>query len=283
VTAQDLLAGSVAVVAPHVDDELLGCGATLAALSGRTEIHVIYATDGARSPAPPLPWPRVDTEALAAARRREAREALEILGVPATHAHFLALPDGRLRRHRRALRRLLEERLDELRPDHLLVPFRFDRHPDHLVVNRVARRLLHRRPVPGRFLEYFVYTRWRLLPRGDVRAYIDAEHLVDSGAGEVARALKRRALDACLSQTTCFYVWQDRPNLTPAFLDEACASPERFLQVGPDTGDAAIFPRGRGWIRVAHVVEPRLKGGKDRAAALLGTVARASGVRGERR
>ena len=53
--ALDRFAGTVLVVAPHMDDEALACGGLLAQLPDPTRIHVVYATDGTQSPAPVVP------------------------------------------------------------------------------------------------------------------------------------------------------------------------------------------------------------------------------------
>jgi LmbE family N-acetylglucosaminyl deacetylase len=44
-----------------------------------------------------------------------------------------------------------------------LVLFWYDRHPDHLTVNRVTASLLQRAPREMELLAYFVYANWQLL------------------------------------------------------------------------------------------------------------------------
>ena len=81
--------------------------------------------------------------------------------------------------------------------------------------------------------------------------------------------LKRQALERYRSQTTRAYDFQERPNLTPALLDEVCREPELFLPWSPSLNGAAVFSGPVPYIRVAHRIEPILKERKDRLVALL--------------
>ena len=99
---------------------------------------------------------------------------------------------------------------------------------------------------------------YRLLPRGDIRAYVRPGLLRRVDPGE-ASAVKRAALDRFASQTTRFYPWQTRPNLTPALLDAVSAEPEVFLRYDPALGGPAVLAGPVPWIRVAHRIEPWLK------------------------
>ena len=84
--------GPVLVLAPHPDDESLGCGGLIAEAVGRgREVHVAILTDGAMSHAGSLDWP---PRRLAMQRGAEAREATAILGVPAERLHMLGEPDS---------------------------------------------------------------------------------------------------------------------------------------------------------------------------------------------
>lgn len=256
------------LAAPHMDDGVLACGAAIAALPRPAAVHVLYATDGARSPAPILPWLGSPGPEIPALRRREAHAALGELGLPGENLHFANLPDGRLRRHEARLTELLAALIDRVRPRRLLAPFRYDRHPDHLALNRAAQEARRRSATRPELLEYFVYYRWRLLPGGDVRRYVRPDRLLAlDGAAHAVR--KRRALDRFVSQTTRYYPWQRRPILTPELLDEVCAGPEFLVRSDPELAGSAILARLRWWIPLAHRLEPAMKKRKDQTLALL--------------
>jgi len=79
------------ILAPHPDDESLGCGALLAMLAARgADPRVAFLTDGARSHEGVPAW---SARRIAAARREEAAHALRALGVH-RHAVHLDWPDA---------------------------------------------------------------------------------------------------------------------------------------------------------------------------------------------
>ena len=87
------------VVAPHPDDEVLGCGGTIIRIRRLgVPVAIVFLTDGEASHAG-----RVPPSELASIRRREATEAAEVLGVPAEQLTFLGFPDGALAEHGPAL------------------------------------------------------------------------------------------------------------------------------------------------------------------------------------
>jgi LmbE family N-acetylglucosaminyl deacetylase len=263
-----LFPGTIVIAAPHMDDEVLACGGTIARLPDRARIHLVYATDGSQSYTPVLPWLDATSRDLSSVRRAEAKAALETLGVPPDNLHFLDFPDGRLSHHAEALERSLTDLVRKLRPDHLLIPFRYDRHPDHLAVNRAAHSALRREGSRAQLFEYFVYYRWRMLPGRDVRTYIRGDQLLAVDVEPVARQ-KRTALDCFRSQTTQYYPWQDRPILSRSSLDEVCRHPEVFLRYDPAFEGEAVFTGAREWIRLVHWFEPRAKRRKDQVMALI--------------
>jgi LmbE family N-acetylglucosaminyl deacetylase len=259
--------GTILLAVPHMDDCVLGSGGLLALLPDKARVHVCYATDGARSPAPLLPWRDRVPQDLVEIRRSEARAALTFLGVPAANIHHLDLPDSRLRHHMAELRHGMDRVIDATRPDCILAPFRYDRHPDHLAVHQAVSRGVEGRDV--QIMEYFVYQRWRLLPSGDVRTHIRPQHLVAVRIDAVS-GRKRAALDLFRSQTTRFFDWQTRPVLSPQFLDDVSDGAEVFLRYDRSLAGPAIFaPASRWWIRIAHRLEPALKKGKDRLVELV--------------
>lgn len=89
--ASELMHMSVLVVAAHPDDEVLGCGGTLAKLAqaGAT-IHVAFLADGVSSRNSGADLQSTELHA----RRAAANKACELLGVKSTS--FGNLPDNRL-------------------------------------------------------------------------------------------------------------------------------------------------------------------------------------------
>jgi LmbE family N-acetylglucosaminyl deacetylase len=248
----------IAIVAPHADDETLGCGALIARLAATHEIHVIFATDSSRSPEHPA-RPGADRPMLTKARRDEAVAALGVLGVPPDRLHFLHFPDGALGDHMAAFRQSLIALLAPMRELDVLVPFRYDWHPDHVAAHRAAADAFAARQVHARLVEYFVYTQRRLLPGGDVRAYVRHSEAITVPIDGVD-GVKRRALDCFLSQTTLFFEWQRRPVLTDAVLRRACTGAEWFVPYAPVSAQVL---HGAAWVRVASAIEPPLKRIKD--------------------
>jgi LmbE family N-acetylglucosaminyl deacetylase len=80
------------VVAPHPDDEVIGCGGLIQrVLDGGGAVTVVVMSDGVGShPGSPTYPPH----RLRAERRRESLSALAHLGVTNDRVHFMDLPDG---------------------------------------------------------------------------------------------------------------------------------------------------------------------------------------------
>jgi LmbE family N-acetylglucosaminyl deacetylase len=267
-----LFKGTLLVAAPHMDDEVLACGGTIAQLTDKERVFVAYATDGSRSPVPMFPWQGPVSPDLAPIRQREARSALGVLGIPKENVRFLGLPDHRLRAHTRELGHLLAGLLRQIAPAHILIPFRYDRHPDHLALHRAMTEALGNENSGASLSEYFVYYRWQLIAGKDIRKHIRQDHLVAVDI-QACSSTKKTALLCYKSQTTCYFDWQDRPILPSGRVDEASDTPELFLRHGPAYPGASVFAGSRLWIRLVHTTEPALKRSKDQALALWKTIA----------
>jgi LmbE family N-acetylglucosaminyl deacetylase len=252
----NLLTGILVIVAPHMDDEALACGGLIAKLPDKQRLHIIYATDGMKSPAPIMPGDEISPD-LGKVRMNESIQAMKMLGVPEQNLHFLSLPEAELEKNISALQEPLTENLKQLSPQYIFVPFRYDRHPDHLAVNHAVVSAIENGLIKAQLIEYFVYYRWRLLPKRDIRKYIRPQYLFQLEFSDVA-ALKRRSLDCFASQTTIYYPWQTRPILTSTLLDEECANPEYFLIPDASLSGTAVFSNLVLWIRLAHRLEPIL-------------------------
>jgi len=119
-------AENVLVLAPHMDDEVIGCGGALAQHVARgAQVTVVFLTDGGASG---TVSPSSAATTLVGTRRQEAGLALQTLGVQ--HSVFLDGPDGALRSTPQLagkLRALLEQQ----KFDVIYLPFFLEEHPDH--------------------------------------------------------------------------------------------------------------------------------------------------------
>ena len=83
--------GGLVVVAPHPDDESLGCGGLIAeACEAGTQVALVVVSDGVGSHPNSRTHPAATLRAL---RERETLAAAEVLGLAADRVRFLRLPD----------------------------------------------------------------------------------------------------------------------------------------------------------------------------------------------
>jgi LmbE family N-acetylglucosaminyl deacetylase len=130
------------VVAPHPDDESIGCGGLVAlwASAGR-EAGVVFLTEGESGAAelrdPALPAAERDALRceLRARRRAEAEAALSLLGAAGV---WLDGADGALYRDEGRLAARLAEHWRAHPPDLIAAPDPGDRHADHAVAARIV-------------------------------------------------------------------------------------------------------------------------------------------------
>ena len=268
----EMFRGVVLVIAPHMDDEVLGCGGTIARLPNKDRVHCIYVSDGVGSPSPVIPWLDSVSPDISMIRMKEAEAALKILDVPSKNLHFLGFPGGRLGKFVEEIKSSLSQILRWLNPDHVFIPFRYDRHPDHLAVNRAANALLMNKLVDAELFEYFIYYRSRLLPEGDIRRYIRPNYLISVDIGPES-ARKRKALECFKSQTIKFYPWQIGPVLSSDLLDEFSQGPEIFFSSHGLPGGNGIFRTPPNWICLVQRFESILKEKKYQAQVILHRIA----------
>jgi LmbE family N-acetylglucosaminyl deacetylase len=177
--------GPVLILAPHPDDDVLGCGGLIASCAGASiPVRITYLTDGRRSHLGSSHWPGAR---LAATRRDEAANAAQALGLGPESLQFLAFADTTLLFDRAAQRRAASA-LAQLAGQHpfssIFAPWVHDPHPDHVAVALLARRLaaasgarLLSYPIWGRFLPDRLALRdrpWRAV-RLDVRDRLAAK------------------------------------------------------------------------------------------------------------
>ncbi len=139
----------VLVLAPHPDDEVVGCGGYLAVQAADgAEITVVFVTDGGRGP------DGKRDGRLAKRRRLESRKAAEVIGIRRT-VHW-GLADGELE-SRSLPEKQFSELVEELNTELILVPDPREAHPDHAAVARLPARLA---PVLADSLTIMTYEVW---------------------------------------------------------------------------------------------------------------------------
>jgi LmbE family N-acetylglucosaminyl deacetylase len=217
----------VLVLAPHSDDETLGCGALLAdTAAGGSMIHVAYFTDSAGSH---RSLPEVDVANLAERRRAEAVQAMKLAGIPEGRLHWLGAPDGRLKdltpAEQSEWRQTLARLLRGVGPGAILLPCRDDGSSEHEAMFRLLVSALPREQAP-RILEFPVWSWWnpRFLWPQLGRADKIWRHPV------AGRAALKRSMLACYESQVRALPPATEPSLSPEFLAAFATSHEFFFE-----------------------------------------------------
>ncbi len=219
----------VAVVAPHPDDETLGCGGAIALFrQNQVSVRVVVVSDGAQSHPNSQQFPPRKLRAL---REEEALAALKILEVPESHITFLRWPDTAVPQPGQPQFLKAVEDFDRIlkpyRPDLLLSPWQFDQHCDHQATWHIVQHCSSAWSPPPTQLAYSIWgdraAGLRCLPPGEQGWRLDIASVM---------RLKLDAAMAYRSQTTDLI--QDDPNgfrLTAEMLNNLIQPYETYLEV----------------------------------------------------
>lgn len=125
---------SALVLAPHPDDDALGCSGTLTLLNrAGVSTTIIFITNGERLYGEPSPL-------LAEQRKNEAVRASELLGCK--EPLFLGFPDGEAGSHIDEIAHRLSAIVTQKKPDIVFAPSLIDHHKDHIAISKAALKLL---------------------------------------------------------------------------------------------------------------------------------------------
>lgn len=145
-------ASRVLVIAPHMDDEVIGCGGTLLILrEGGAELHVAFVSDSSAAKSDPEL-----ASSISAVRRAEARRVGAALGF--TSINELGFPDGKLARHEGKIAGELAALVESLKPDLLFCPFPAEEHSDHMSCASAAAAAARAAKFQGAVFAYEVCT-----------------------------------------------------------------------------------------------------------------------------
>ncbi len=133
----------VMVFAPHPDDDILGCGGSLALHTQQgAQVTIVYMTSGDAEK-----LSGVTGKELAIIREEEAKKGAARIGVK--ELIFLRHPDGKLARSEE-LTREIEALMVQYKPDVIYVPHKNDAHKDHMatfwIVEKALRNLTRHYP-----------------------------------------------------------------------------------------------------------------------------------------
>jgi N-acetylglucosamine malate deacetylase 1 len=121
---------NVLVVAPHPDDDVIGCGGSIAKhVSLGHIVHVVYMTSGDAGSI------KIPKNVLGEIREREAVAAITVLGV--TKHTFLRIPDGYVVVSDDILKRFIEI-IRETKPNVIYIPHALDAHRDHKRTHKIV-------------------------------------------------------------------------------------------------------------------------------------------------
>jgi LmbE family N-acetylglucosaminyl deacetylase len=152
--------GKVVVIAPHPDDETLGCGGLIRLLRERDQpVTIVFVSDGAGSHPHSYKYSEMKLGQLRAA---EARAAAQVLGVPKRDLIFLGLRD-RAVPHRgetgfAEAMAMIAKIFRQTAVDTVLSPSRHDAHCDHEASFELAVAAIARQGRAIRLLEYAIWS-----------------------------------------------------------------------------------------------------------------------------
>lgn len=133
---------SILIVAPHPDDETLGCGGQIALLAEEGyAIHVLVLTDGSQ-----LFVSRFGTDTrpppaeISNRRKRETEATVAHLGADPVNIRYVDIRDGTLSLRIEDAAGIAAATIRELDPARVYVTSAFEGHPDHRAANSVVKQ-----------------------------------------------------------------------------------------------------------------------------------------------
>jgi LmbE family N-acetylglucosaminyl deacetylase len=231
---QLLPAKCLLVLAPHADDEVLGCGGTIVRyLQEGSRVSIVYLTDGRFGGASNLAERR-RVEAMAVGKRLVGCEQI-----------FWDFADGALASQHDAVAQRVALEMTRLTPDLVFTPWLLDRHPDHSVTARAAAAAAKCQTGAPLFAAYESLTPIIANHFVDISGVIETKkELIELYASQqrqyaiktIAMALnhyravlsRRPGVDAveCFHITTCADFITMTESLFPSFADSGCKSSE---------------------------------------------------------
>ena len=149
---------NILIIAPHPDDETLGCGGVMSQKIGKGwDARVILLTGGNalfkavlsidKNPSP---------DEVGEIRREETRRATAHLGMKPEQILMWDFNDGGLQEQFEEVTIRLVAFIVEFSPSEIYCHNRYEQHPDHVAANAITRAAMAQAASPARMLEYIV-------------------------------------------------------------------------------------------------------------------------------
>ncbi|MBT4849564.1 PIG-L family deacetylase [Candidatus Parcubacteria bacterium] len=140
--------------APHPDDEVLGCGGSIAkALGNGHNVYLCYLSFGENAS------PKINSKKLGEVRKKEALAVAKFLGIPKDNMYFLAIPDNQINHLDLENVKKIIKLVRMLKPDLVYLPHEREQSSDHAETNRLVMRALDMAG-SNNFFEYGKCTWW---------------------------------------------------------------------------------------------------------------------------
>lgn len=128
-------------IAPHPDDEALGCGGLISHLCNECNPpHVIIMTGGGGSHTSGSD--AISSEEIIRERRRLTLNSAKKLGLPEDNIHFLDFIDGHISEKPEKERIRLQKLIEDIQPDNIFIPHSGEGWPDHISTREILLSLL---------------------------------------------------------------------------------------------------------------------------------------------
>ena len=192
--------GVTVVIAPHPDDESLGCGGTIALLKKTCKlVKIIFVSDGSLSHPNSKKYP---ASILIKLREKEALAAAKILGVQKVDCHFMRLKDGFLPNKKQhdfsEAVHAMAIVLEPLNIDTIILPWKNDPHNDHKACWQIVTQAVKQLGISVSLLHYLIWFWERGTPEKEILKSVNW-YKIDITS--VSR-LKLKAIAAHKSQVT---------------------------------------------------------------------------------
>ncbi len=181
---------SALILAPHPDDEVLGCGGALMLhLKNNDPVKVLVLTNGEKGD---FLRKYADRKEYISLREKESLKAAKIMGLSADRISFLGYPDQKLRHYFDRAKKELLKAIKEISPKIIYAPAPRDPHTDHLFCYKLAlwgARKIRDPKSPIRIMGYEIHS------PAPVNCYVDISSVADK---------KFKAMSAFKSQNKVF-------------------------------------------------------------------------------